>query len=295
MNRCLQPDQVAEPGATRFERLSLALSLLPLALCFCALTACNEPRKACLDINATNFDAAADEDCCCEYPQLRIDSLLPRFGTLVWKPDTAYQYSPGKWFRMKSIVYYLSGFQAFQNGTPVTVSDTLPFKTWGAGGDTSQTTFVNDFQLIRRSSTSYNIGTFRTSGEFESVQFLVGIPAAAQTIIPGLTPAGHPLRLQSENLWLGRDTGFVALRLIFNRDTLGSTQPDTLTIGRPDFDNLTVKKDGVYKHESGYDFKLKIIADYSELFRDVDLSGGDISALKSKIIANLPNVFRVSQ
>ncbi len=270
-------------------------SLLLLAICLFFLAACSEPRKACLDINATNFDAAADEDCCCEYPQLRIDSLLPRFGTLVWKPDTAYEYSSGKWFRLKSVVYYLSDFQVFQNGIPIPVSDTLSFQTWGTSGDTTATTFTNDFQLIRRNSTAYKLGTFRTAGTFESVQFLVGIPAAAQNIIPGLTPDGHPLRLQGENLWLGRDTGFVALQLVLTRDTLSGTLPDTVTISRPEIENILVKKDGIFEHEGGYDFKLKVIADYGELFRDVDLSGSDISVWKSKIIANIPNVFHVLQ
>lgn len=257
--------------------------------------ACGEPRKACLDIEATNFDAAADEDCCCEYPQLRIDSLLPRFGTLVWKPDTAYEYSPGKWFRMKSIVYYLSDFQLFQNGVAIPVSDTLTFQTWGPGGDTTQTTLTDDIQLVRRTSTAYEVGTFRPPGLFESLQFRVGLPSAAQAVIPALAPAGHPLQIQAENLWRGRDTGFVALQIVLTRDTLPGAQADTILIGRPDWENITVKKDGAYWHEGGYDFRLKIIADYRELFRDVDLSGTDISAWKPKIAANLPNVFSVLQ
>lgn len=268
---------------------------LPLAFCFLALQSCNEPRKACLDIEATNFDAAADEDCCCEYPQLRIDSLLPRFGALVWKPDTAYEYSSGKWFRLKSIVYYLSDIQLYQNGLPIAVSDTLPFKCWGPSGDTVEVTLANDFQVIRRSSTAYNLGTFRPGGDFGSVQFRVGVPAAAQAVIPGLAPANHPLRLQSENLWRGRDTGFVALQLVLTRDTLLTTQPDTLVFGRPDVDNILIKKDGTFRHESGYDFRLKVRADYRELFRDLDLSNPDISLWKSKIVANLPNVFYVYQ
>lgn len=274
---------------------SLKWLALPLAFCLLLLYACNEPRKACLDIEATNFDAAADEDCCCEYPQLRIDSLLPRFGTLVWKPDTAYEYSPGKWFRMKSIVYYLSDMQLYQNGAPVAVSDTLPFKSWGASGDTVNVILVNDFQVVRRSSTAYSMGTFRPGGDFESVQFRVGVPAAAQAVIPGLAPANHPLRLQPENLWRGRDTGYVALQLILTRDTLSTTQPDTLVIGRPDLDNILIKKDGLFRHESGYDFLLRVRADYRELFRDVDLSNPDILQWKSQIVANLPNVFHVYQ
>ncbi|HMV23421.1 MAG TPA: hypothetical protein PKA71_03780, partial [Saprospiraceae bacterium] len=35
-------------------------------------TACYQPKEGCLDINATNFDATADEECCCQYPVLQL-------------------------------------------------------------------------------------------------------------------------------------------------------------------------------------------------------------------------------
>lgn len=258
------------------------------------LGACTEPRKACLDIEATNFDAAADEDCCCEYPQLNLEMLF-RFDTLVWKPDTAYEYTPGKWFRLKSIAYYLSDFQFNQNGQAFTISDTLPFKTWGPAGDTTETTFIDDFTLIRRTANVYQPGTFRPPGTFESVRFRLGVPVDAQRIIPGLTPTGSPLRLQSDALWLGRDTGYVAMKIVLSRDTLSATVPDTLVISRPEYDNIVIEQLGNLQHESGYNFKLKLTADYHALFQNVNLSGGDISAWKAQIVANLPQSFRVSQ
>jgi len=258
------------------------------------LAACSEPEEGCLDIEATNFNAAADKSCCCEYPELQIE-LLPRFDTLVWKPDTAYEYTPGKWFRLKQIIYYLSDFQLVQNGQAIRVSDTLTMNTWGAANDTAQTIFTNDFLLIRRSAVSYTPGTFRPSGTFESIRFRIGIPDSAQQVIPGLAPAGHPLQLQSEGLWRGRDTGFVALQLVLTRDTASTTLPDTLVFSRPDFTNLALEKTGVFQHESGYNFKLVLTADYKALFEGVDLSGGDILTWKSQIIANLTKAFRVSQ
>ncbi|MCC6461129.1 MAG: hypothetical protein IT260_11700 [Saprospiraceae bacterium] len=273
-------------------RLPLQL-LLPLLLLL-LLTCCAEQEEGCLDIEATNFNAAADKSCCCTYPSLNFE-ILHRFDTLVWKPDTAYSYAPGKWFRMKSIVFYLSGFQLTQNNFDIPVSDTLGFKAWGSAGDTISQTLTNDFLLVRRTATAYKAGTFRPSGEFTDLQFGLGLPAEAQEVIPALAPSGHPLRLQGENLWLGRDTGFVALKLVLTRDSLSSTPPDTLVFSRPDFEQLVIKKSGLFQHQSGYNFDLTLTLDYRELFRDVDLSAGSISALKTQIIANLPQVFRVSQ
>jgi len=268
--------------------------MLSAFLVLLAFSACYEPREGCLDIEATNFDAAADNNCCCTYPALRL-TLLPRFDTLVWKPDTAYEYAPGRWFRLHQAVFYLSDFQLVQGGTAFSVRDTLGLSVFGAAGDTLREVFTNDFQLIRRTTENYTVGTFRPAGTFESVRFQVGLPDAVQHVIPALTPDGHPLRPQNENLWLGADTGFVALKLVFSRDTLGSTIPDTLVFSRPDFTGADVQAGGVFRHESGFDFSLKLTADYRALFQGVDLTTVDIPAWKTRIAANLPAALRVSQ
>lgn len=265
-----------------------------LFLIVVALAACTGKREACLDIEATNFDAAADKNCCCTYPNLLL-KVTPQFGAALWKPDTAYEYAPGKWFRLRQVVYYLSDFQLVRQGVSIPVSDTLSLPVWGSAGDTSTQTLTNDILLIRRSADSYKAGTFRTSGAFESVRFRVGLPDAAQRVIPDLAPSGHPLRQQSEKLWLGRDTGYVALQLILTRDTLSGTAPDTLRFHRPDFDYMFIQKDSTFQHESGYDFILLLSADYRELFQGVDLSSGDISTWKAQIAANLPKALRVTQ
>lgn len=266
----------------------LVLFSLPIL----SLSSCFEPREGCLDIEATNFDAAADENCCCTYPALRL-TLQPRYDTLVWKPDTAYEYAPGRWFRIKEAVFYLSDFQVVQNGVPFPVSDTLSFAVFGPNNDTLPEVLTNDFQLIRRTTVNYAVGTFRPAGDFEAVRFRVGIPDAARHVIPDLAPEGHPLRPQGEGLWLGRDTGFVALRLVITRDSLETTQPDTLVFSRPDFTTVVIQSDGAFRHESGYDFPLQLVADFRELFRDVDLTTGDISAWKARIVSNLSAFLRV--
>ncbi|MFN0015775.1 MAG: MbnP family protein [Saprospiraceae bacterium] len=267
------------------------LRLLSLVLAF---SACYEPREGCLDIEATNFDAAADDNCCCTYPALLL-TFQPRFDTQVWKPDTAYQLEPGKWFRIHQAVFYLSDFRLVQNGAGLQVSDTLGLSVFGTGGDTLRTVFTNDFLLVRRTTANYTVGTFRPAGAFESVHFRVGVPDAAQRVIPGLTPEGHPLGLQNEGLWLGPDTGFVALKLVVSRDTLAATVPDTLLFSQPDFAPVLVQTNGAFQHESGYDFSFKLVADFRELFSGVDLSNTDIPAWKARIVANLPKALRVSQ
>ena len=257
-------------------------------------SACFEPREGCLDIAATNFDAAVDDNCCCTYPALKL-TMLPRYDTLVWKPDTAYEYSPGQWFRLKEAVFYLAEFQLVQNGETFKTEDTLSLSVLSSMGDTVQQQFTNDFQLIRRTNVNYSVGTFQPSGTFESIGFTLGLGDDANRVLPALAPDGHPLAVQPEKLWLGTDTGFVALKLVFTRDTFSATVPDTLLFSRPDFDNSVIVKNGTFVHENGYDFSLEFTVNYREFFRGVDLSTGDISAWKAQIIGNLPEVFSVSQ
>lgn len=288
--------QKAKKKLNQYKATNTLLRAIRLFLYFSLLffAACYEPREGCLEIEATNFDASADKNCCCTYPEFKL-TLLPRFDTLVWKPDTAYEYAPGQWFRLRQAVFYLSGFQLEKQGELLNVSDTINLSIWGAAGDTTKQVFVNDFELFRRTVVNYSIGSFRPSGTFESVRFRLGLSDSAQQVIPTLVPEGHPLRLQNENLWLDRTSGYAALQLVLTRDTFSTTAPDTLFFSRPDFSSLSFQQNGPFQHESGFDFTLNLTADFREMFRNVDLSGGDKSVWKTQIIANLPQVFRVTQ
>jgi hypothetical protein len=258
------------------------------------LTACFEPREGCLDIEAVNFDVAADKECCCccTYPRLRL-RYRPLFDSLVWKPDTAYEYAPGRWFRLRQVVFYLSAFEFVQDGRTYTVLDTLSLAVQTPGGDTVLERFTNDFLLIRRTVADYPVGEFRQAGNFSSVRFQVGLPPAAQHVIPNRAPENHPLRPQPENLWLGPGRGFAALQLILTRDTLPTTPPDTLVFGPPDFPAQTLLSPGPFSHESGYDFDVELRVDFRKFFRSVDLTTSDIPAWKAQIWNNLPNAMGV--
>lgn len=284
----MAPTQIA----LHFFRTYLLQGLLLFMICL-SVFACYEPRDGCLEIEATNFDASADKNCCCTYPALKL-TLLPRYDTLVWKPDTAYEYAPGQWFRLRQAVFYLSDFQLLKQGELFAVSDTVSLSLYGQAGDTTKQTFTNDFEIVRRTVVNYSLGSFRTSGTFDGLQFRIGLPDAAQQVIPTLAPEGHPLRIQTENMWLGQGAGYAALKLVLTRDTFSTTAPDTLYFSRPEFNGLLLQQTGTFTHQSGYDFDLKLTADFREMFRGVDLSAGDKTAWKAQIVANLPQAFRVT-
>jgi hypothetical protein len=271
---------------------SFALVLYSLLFALC-LTACFEPKEGCLDIAATNFDAAADKDCCCAYPKLVL-TVNQVFDTLLFRNDSLYEASNGHLFRIKSVAFYLSDFQLFQNGVVHSVSDTLRLHTF-LGPDTSTLRFTNDFQLVRRTPVNYVVGTFRQDANFEQVSIRLGLSKEAQKVIPSKTTVDHPLSPQPDSLWRGQTNGFVFLQAVVVRDSMGATQPDTLRFLQSDLGQRFIEASGLYVHPTGYDFHLVLKADYKQLFEGVNWSIHDILAWKVAIVSNMTNAFSVSQ
>ncbi|MBC7776038.1 MAG: hypothetical protein H7246_11435 [Phycisphaerae bacterium] len=269
-------------------RLPLCCSLF--ALC---LTACFEPKEGCLDIAATNFDAGADKDCCCEYPKLVL-TVNQVYDTLLFRNDSLYPDETGHLFRIKSVAFYLSDFQLFQNGDLFRVSDTLTFVTL-MGTDTSSQLFTNDFQLVRRTPVDYVVGTFRQDGNFEEVNFRFGLSPEAQKVVPTKAPANHPLSAQTDSLWRGQSAGFVFLQAVVVRDSMAATQPDTIRFLQSDLGQPRIGAMGLFVHPTGYDFPLTLKVDYKKMFEGVNWTTHDIQAWKNTIVANLPSTFSVSQ
>lgn len=264
---------------------------------FCCLlatvfSACFEPVEGCLDTSATNFEATADNDCCCVYPNLILD-VEQYFGgdTVVYLADRWYKLDTGDSLRFKTIVFYLADFQLFQDGVWLPVADTLRLKTYP---DSAEQRFTDDFQLIRRTPGSYTLGEFRTAGDFTEVKFSLGLSDAANKIIPVLAPTNHPLRPQAELLW-AENQGFALAKIVFERDTATATPPDTLALFPPGFPKIDLTFPGSFDHQSGYDFRLKLKVDFRQWFEGVDLSADDIQTIKNKVAANLPQGFAVSQ
>lgn len=271
-----------------------------VCLCLCmmlCLTACFEPQEGCTDISATNFDASADKNCddCCVFPKLQLE-ITQRYDTLTFLENRPYENSGGQWFILKSVSFYLSDFQLFQNGDTAFVSDTVGLRSFApTGSDTLREIFTDDFVLVRRTPLLNEVGTFRNDGVFEKVRFRVGLDADAQRVIPRLAPTGHPLRIQSDSLWHGRAAGFVFAQVIVARDTFTGTRPDTLALTQADLPGFFVEANGSFVHETGYNFSLKLTADHKKLLEGIDWTTGDISAWKTRIVANMSGALSVSQ
>lgn len=255
-------------------------------------TACFEPQNGCLDEGAANFYPAADNDCCCRYPNLvlAVDQV---YDTLLYRQDSLYPGLGGQQFRIKSVVFYLSDFQLFKDGVLYEMGDSTDFKVYDAAqNDTLTKTLTDDFTVIRRTPIDNPVAAFREDGTFEKIRFRLGLNPDAETIIPALAPTSHPLYPQKEKLY---NNGYVFLQAVVVRNSDPATAPDTLNFYQNDLPDFYLEGNGAFTHELGVNFKVNLSADWAVLFEGVDWTTGDISAWKNRIVANLPSVFTVSQ
>lgn len=274
------------------------LRTLTAALTFFLFDACEAPQRGCLDIEATNLNVAADKPCedgCCKYPNLII-SVNQEYNSAIWKTDTAYSNDLGQWFRIKSVVFYLSDIVLTQQGSPYQTDDVITLKRL-SGADTTTQVFTDDFLLIRRTPVDYTVGAFRRSGVFEQVDARLGLTAAANTVLPSSATGGHPLAKQNDSLWLNHTDRYVMMQIIMTRDTNVATTPDTLRFTQEDLgaDGWKFTRTVSLTHEVGFDFNFDLTLDYFQLFKGVDLASTGISQWKAKIVSNLNNTFVVSQ
>lgn len=270
--------------------------ILPTLFLLSALTACYEPQEGCLDIEAVNFNAAADEDCCCEYPDWTV-AVSPVYidgDTQAYLPGDARQTPEGRWFRVQRFVFYLSEFQARQGAALWTVSDTVNVRVF-SGQDTVPVSLTDDIMLFNFPTLAYTLGEFRPLGVFDSIRLRVGLGEPARRTAPGTAPAGHPLRIQSDQLWQNPSAGYLVAKMILQRDSAALTPSDTLHFRAADVGDVFIAAAGPFLHASATNFDTRLQLDYRKLLAGVDFSVYDTTAWKQKIVGNLQNAFSFGQ
>ncbi len=234
---------------------------------FVAIQGCYTPKEACLDIAASNFDASADKNCCCIYPNLRL-LVTQVYDTLPFIENRVYENENGV-FRIKTALFYLSDFTLFQNNIGYTVSDTVALSVLGPT-DTLEQLFRDDVLLLRRENIDNVIGVFSQTGLFEKIQFRFGLSEQLNQSLPSKAPSGHPLAVQNEGLWKNNLDDFQFARFIVSADTAANAIPDTLRLTYADLPDFLFQQNINLTHEPGYDFKVGLALDYRVLFKNIN-------------------------
>jgi hypothetical protein len=256
-------------------------------------SACFDPKEGCLELSATNFDASADENCCCIYPQLRLN-LTQQYDGGAFKESGLYSDANGKPFYLRSVSYYLSDFTVFQQNTSFVTNDTVTLRIQPPGTATSvRQRLRDDVVLVRRTAVNNDVGVFRGEGTFNGLRLRLGLRDSLRHVLPQSAASTHPLAAQPDSMWR-RPNGYVYLQVVVARDTTKGSANDTISFYERDLPNFFIEQRGLNNVKKlGTALEFSMIADYKKMLEGIIWLNGDISVWKNAIKANLQRTFSV--
>lgn len=205
-----------------------------------ALPSCYEERLGCLDPLATDYDFEADLPCpdgCCEFPALRLrfeHRWITPDSSYVLRLDSTFRDALGQPFRLSRIRFYWSDVAFVRpDGSRLLPLDSVLLPLVDLGGDTLSQYVRRDFVLVQAgaSSSLATVGPFRPQGLTDGFTASFGIAGPANrtavTAIPTALGSSFALLQQPGRTYFGPDTGYVAVKLEFFRDTIAT---DTVPI-----------------------------------------------------------------
>ena len=275
--------RLATPSTSSY--LLLVISLLFFAECY-------EPKKGCLDIDASNFDVSADIVCpdnCCVYPLLKL-SIAHKAGDAFLSFDSVYTTNGINHIRIKDVRFYLTQVHLISSsGLSVGVKDSLTLTVRNAGVD-EMIRVEDNFQIVSRQSSNYTVGEIRTSGNFEAIQFFVGVAFEANHADPLSLEEGHPLGIQADTMHWDQNAGYIFNKIKFQPDT-SLNDIKTIEIGTPV--NLVQVELPLSKTvRRGFDINIALSIDYLVWFKGIDFAASDLE-IRRKIIENTPDAFSI--
>ena len=281
------------------------LSLLGCLLICCSFFySCFESNVGCLDIEASNFDFAADEDCCdqeetccCNYPSLSLDVLhklnpdsIDNFSLNAFYPWPVGQ---GE-FSVNSFNLYLSHFSYKDSlGNDFTNADVVELSVLNDDGVIEDIEIQDNFALIKPNIFTYNIGEIRGSGSFNMIDFYIGIPEPEKNGIPESLPEGHPLSKQDPCLQFSANEGYLTCQVSIKKDTFAITNPDTFNLTTTELFSTMV--DNPLNVENGDDLTINLRISYLNLFEGIDFAIDNDAQIIQKLTTNLPNVINIEE
>jgi len=255
---------------------------------FCLLvipSACLEKEDGCRDVAATNFAANAEVDCedCCNYPNIffEIDHAVE---------DTSLKYGDSiifedKWINILETSFYINGLSL--TGADQTIGITDEITLTDRNGNSNLT--IDDIKIISRdiASFSYDIGSFRGSGNYETLSFQQGLTTIQEATNPASVPSTHPLA-PSNGLFELPDSAYVFTRLKLVNLDIGDTLE--YNINAPININLTY----AVTIERGFDLTIPLKVDYLKWIEGINFA--DNPDITQQIIAtNLPNAISIRE
>jgi hypothetical protein len=276
--------------------------LVFMALASMLSSGCYEPQEGCLDLEAVNYDFAADENNLedCNYPELRL-----RFNHRFVSPDSIYTFrfdstyldAAGNPFFLDDIRFYISNVLLLgTDGTQYGVEEELSIFLPQPNDSLLEFTVEDNYAIISPSTaTVYQLGTMRESYSVAGIRFALGVEGPANEGDPAELAASHPLSLRDSSLYFSQDSGYVFNYISLFRDTTAAdTIPEILRIGTDDYLRIVELPLDVDKPR-GFHYEVTLRVDYTQWFEGINVREDNAEELIEKIVSNITNSFSVIQ
>ena len=281
--------------------ITFHLSLITL------ISSCYTPTDGCLNIDATNYDASADEPCddCCVFPNLNLkithsittQGASGQDSVINHSADSTFNNLADNFFQIKAMKFYLSDFQlVMSDGSIAEVEDKMTFMIYedAISQTLKDTTVKDDFVLVSRNSFNYRIGEFRKPGSFMELRFTVGIEERLSSIDADTLSSSHPLSSENLMYYGTRDSGFVYQEFSIVKDTLSDpTEVIVYHIGIEIADTVQVTLPLFGELEPGFDSEIPIRVNYTTWLKGINFADNDIELIKSIIVSNTAEAFEI--
>ncbi len=261
---------------------------------------CNQPTQGCRNINATNYDVTADEDCeddCCQFPELRmqfshkIEQRVGGVDTVInFQYNTSYilPASLTDTFSFQKIKCYFSDFRLIDmDGGETQVEDRLTIDLEGEEPDSI--TIVDDIFLFDAASSNYTLGEFDEANTYEGLKFKVGLQSELFTTNPEIAPAGSAFTPDSINYEDG--FGYIPQKYVFFSGIDDPLESDSTVFRVFEPVEISLNSDP-FALVTGFDATLRLTVRYDRLFENIVFDSMMIEEnFRQNIVSNLPNVF----
>ncbi len=240
-------------------------------------------KEGCMDPNATNFDATAEKDCCCEYAttfdlKLNLESYVG--PTALAEGGTYNVYGTDVQFDL--VQMYISNVRFVD----------------AAGNEVAS----DSYQLVKPEDNEYSVGSFE-AGNYTKLRFDVGIDSVTNHADPSVYPLNDPLGPQFPPMHWSWDAGYIFIRIDAKADQDGDGTTETafeMHIGR--VANLrTVELDLPLDGAAGNSYTANININWLQFFNGVDFSGaltthtGDNPTLTALLVENITDMFSIAE
>ncbi len=258
-----------------------------------AMAACQDPTEGCLDLEATNFDAAADEDCCCNYPRLILsyryfydNDTMPTF-----KLDENYALENGDTVQFRNFAMYISDVGLVQNGTFIIGEDSL--KIYKRNPELDSTIQVRNINILRRGSPSSSAGLFPYTGMFEQLRFRFGLDPELNSSPVDDFPRGSVLGQQADTLHTLMDgEGYIFLKLVLYFQETDMEQTFIIT---GDQNSFILERDIDFNTTRGVDRIVVMKLNFKNLIAGIDFDMDPDQVISEKLKENIEAFFSVEE